>query len=204
MITDRGLETSQARYRDHGELNKILADGEIVSFVHHFATGQLRCARRLFASRECPVFQAVFETAVSDRVDHPQFQGAGRTCRQQDGFQPATRDRRVRAGRRSTFARDCATDVSGFKSASVRVGPSVRARSGTPVCRRPACACDSWRCSLVATRTETSRHRFAATISFQVFRSASLKLRRNARSCKKHMTRWRRVAVSSSIKSPTN
>lgn len=52
----------------------------------HFVTGQLRCARRLFASRERPVFQAVFETTVSDCINRPQFQGTGGTCRQQDGF----------------------------------------------------------------------------------------------------------------------
>lgn len=49
-----------------------------------FITGQFGASERLFRSHECPVFQAVLEASIPDRVDRCQFESAGE---QQDRFQ---------------------------------------------------------------------------------------------------------------------
>src|SRR4029453_16562264 len=92
-------------------------------------TGQLQGARRLFDSRECALFQAFPAATVSSRVDYPELKSARGTGREQDGFQPAAGDRRVRPGGRGPFARDRPTDEPGFAFAPVRARPRVRAGS---------------------------------------------------------------------------
>jgi len=43
-------------------------------------TGQIGASRRLFASRERTIFQAIPEASISDRLDCPQLESAGGTC----------------------------------------------------------------------------------------------------------------------------
>src|SRR5918996_2628442 len=80
----------------------------------HFATGQLGRTGRLFDSRECALFQTFPKATVSSRIDHPQLESDGGTGGQQDGFQSAAGDRRVRPGGRGAFARDRPAHESGF------------------------------------------------------------------------------------------
>jgi len=79
-------------------------------------------------------FKQFFENGRSDRIDRPQFEALVDVCGPANGFEPATRlIAEDGPGEGSTFARDCATDVSDSNLILFEFGPSVRARSGTPV-----------------------------------------------------------------------
>src|SRR5262249_33575801 len=62
----------------------------------YFATGQLGSARRLFVPRERTFFQTISEATVPGCFHRAQLESAGGTRRQQNGFEPSARDRRVR------------------------------------------------------------------------------------------------------------
>ena len=158
IITDRGLETSQARYRDlRGSTKFCIRRSRIVcattSRLDNFDV-QDDCSRLVSALFFKRFLKRPFQIASIIPSSKALVE---RVASKMDFSQP-----RVIAEYgpgEGVHSREIARRMCpDSQSSSVRTGPSVRARSGTPVRRRPACPRDSWRCSLVATRTETSRH----------------------------------------------